>query len=514
MPKVPRRPSTSASPGAPVAVIDVGSNSARVLVYRQEAGGHLHVLAGSRTSLRLVRELDRTGRIPAESLERAFDALRDFRSIARGSGVKRITAAGTAALRDASNGPAFLRRVRRELGITMRTLSGLEEARYGFLGAVGGLPVEDGALFDLGGGSLQVGRFRRRRLLGAFSVPLGGLRVSDAFLESDPPSPRDVRRLREHAREVLDAAGVRALSGGEQLVGTGGTLRNLAKIDQRASGYPIPRLHGYVLARRRVHEIVTSLCRKRLRKRGQVPGLNADRRDSIVGGGLVIDALMDLLRADEVVVSGEGVREGLARSLGTEALEPTPSVRRSSLDALAARFVGWSAERAHRREALAAALHAALDPGAPGETADALLQAARILDIGRTVDFFDRHEHVADLVLATDLGGFSHRQVALLASVVRQAGDEEARPRSLAPLVRREDRGAVRRAAVLLALADEATERCPPGSSAAVRCRARGREVTVTIPALGSWGVRGLSERFEAAFGRRLLVVPGARPRS
>ena len=94
----------------PVAVIDIGSNSGRVMVYRREAGGHLHVLAGSRASLRLVRELDRTGRIPAEALERAFEALRDFRSIARGSGVRRIVAAGTSALRDAANGPAFIRR--------------------------------------------------------------------------------------------------------------------------------------------------------------------------------------------------------------------------------------------------------------------------------------------------------------------------------------------------------------------------------------------------------------------
>jgi exopolyphosphatase/guanosine-5'-triphosphate,3'-diphosphate pyrophosphatase len=494
-----------------VAVIDVGSNSGRVMVYRHEAGGHLHVLAGSRASLRLVRELDRTGRIPAESLERAFEALRDFRSIARGSGVKRITAAGTSALRDAANGPTFLRRVRRELGITMRTLSGVEEARYGFLGAVGGLPVEDGVLFDLGGGSLQVGRFRDRRLLGAFSVPLGALRASDAFLRSDPPSAREVRRLRAHAREVLDAAGVKALSEGERLVGTGGTLRNLAKIDQRTSGYPLPRLHGYVLTRRRVREIVASLCAQRVKKRARVPGLNADRRDSIVGGGLVIDALLEVLGAEEVVVSGEGVREGLARSLGSETLEPTRSVRRSSLEALATRFVGWSPERARRREAFAAALHASLDPGVSGEIADALVQAARILDIGRTVDFFDRHEHVADLVLATDLGGFSHRQVALLAAVVRQAGDEDARPRSLAPLVGREDRRAVERAAVLLALADEITERCPPGSSPVLRCRVRGREVTLTVPALGSWGVRGLGERFLAAFGRRLGVVPARR---
>jgi exopolyphosphatase/guanosine-5'-triphosphate,3'-diphosphate pyrophosphatase len=494
----------------PVAVVDIGSNSGRVMVYRHEAGGHLHILAGSRASLRLVRELDRTGRIPPEALERAFAALRDFRAIAAGSGVKRIVAVGTAALRDAANGPAFIRRVRRELGMSIRILSGLEEARYGFLGAVGGLPVDHGVLFDLGGGSLQIARFRGRRLLGAASLPLGALRVSDTFLRSDPPARREIRKLREHARTVLEEAGVKALAGDEQLVGTGGTLRNLAKVDQRASGYPIPRLHGYVLTRRRLHEMTAGLAADRLKKRARVPGLNADRRDSVVGGGLVIEALAEALGADHVVVSGQGVREGLALSLARESLDASEAVRRSSLEALALRFAGWSKDRARRREATAAALLEALESWPSSEVGEALRQAARILDIGRTVDFFDRHEHVADLALATDLGGFSHRQVALLAAVVREAGDEDVHHRSLFPLVGGGDRGAVERAAVLLALADEITERCPPGSSPAVQCRTRAGEAVVTVPALGSWGARGLGERFLAAFGRKLRVVPGA----
>ena len=110
----PRRPSGH----DPIAVVDIGSNSGRVMVFRPEAGGHLHVLAGSRAALRLARGLDRTGRIPPEALERAFEALRDFRAIALGSGVRRIEAAGTSALRDAGNGPPFIRRVKRELGIS------------------------------------------------------------------------------------------------------------------------------------------------------------------------------------------------------------------------------------------------------------------------------------------------------------------------------------------------------------------------------------------------------------
>jgi exopolyphosphatase/guanosine-5'-triphosphate,3'-diphosphate pyrophosphatase len=511
MPKSRKRAAQPLPLRDPVAVVDIGSNSGRVMVFRPEAGGHLHVLAGSRASLRLARDLDRTGRIPPEALDRAYEALRDFRAIAGGSGVRRFEAAGTSALRDAANGPPFIKKVKRELGITIRILSGLEEARFGFLGAVGGLPVDDGAFFDLGGGSLQVGRFRNRRLVGALSVPLGSLRVSDAFLKSDPPQPRELRKLRQHVKETLEEAGIKRLGEGEQLVGTGGSLRNLAKVDQRASDYPIARLHGYELARRRLHEIAATLAAARQKKRARVPGLNADRRDSVVGGAIVIETLMEVLGADAVVVSGQGVREGLALSMARETLDPSETVRQRSTDALAARFVGWSEDRAGRREAFAAALYAALERGPSGEMAEALGQGARILDIGRTVDFFDRHEHVADLVLTTDLAGFSHRHVALLAAVVRQAGDEDERlGRSLAPLVMAEDEEPLERAAVLLALADEITERTPPGSGSALACRLKGGQASVVVKQLPSWNVRGLGDRFEAAFGRKLKVVAGA----
>ncbi len=373
--------------------------------------------------------------------------------------------------------------------------------------------MDDGALFDLGGGSLQVSRFRDRTLVGATSVPLGALRVSDAFLKGDPPTAREIRRLREHARAVLAHAGVTPLGAEERLVGTGGTLRNVAKVDQRSAGYPIGRLHGYVLTRKRLHDAVALLASEKQKKRARVPGLNADRRDSVVGGAVVIETLVEALAADGILVSGQGVREGLALGLSRETLEPSAAVRRASLAALARRFSGWSADRAERRAAAVLSLVRALLPGAAGEIAETLDHAARVLDIGRTVDFFDRHEHVADLVLATDLAGFSHRQVALLAAVVAAAGDDEERAEALAPLVRREDREPLQPAAIVLALADEITERCAPGSSPQVAVSDRGGETVVTVRGLESWGVRGLDGRFESAFDRRLRVVPVARGR-
>jgi exopolyphosphatase/guanosine-5'-triphosphate,3'-diphosphate pyrophosphatase len=353
---------------------------------------------------------------------------------------------------------------------------------------------------------MQVTRFRQRRVMSAVSLPLGSLRLSDGFLKSDPPSSGEIRRLCEHAAGLLKKAGVSSLEQGESVVGTGGTIRNLAKIDRRERDYPVTRLHGYVLGRKRLKDAVELVASRKLKKRGEIPGLNEDRGDSIVGGGLAIRTLIELLEAEEVFVSGQGVREGLARSLVTEDLPAPDEVRRSSVRALASRFSGWEEESAVRRAAIAEALLKALELAPDPDIKEALLHAAVLLDVGRAIDFFDRHEHVADLVLATDLLGFTHRGIALVSAVSRAAGDEDARPKSLAPLVTGKDEEAVHRAAALLVLADDIEERCPRGAAVEVDCRVQKDEVRVKVSALAGWRPRLIGRRFERAFGRKLTV--------
>ncbi len=496
------------APKGPVAVIDIGSNSGRVVVYAPEPGGALRILASSRASLRLVRELDETHALSRESVERALDALRDFKAIAAGGSARRTLAVATAAVRDAANGLRFIERVRRELGIDVRILTGEEEARFGFLGAVRGLAVESGFLFDLGGGSLQLSRFRNRKLGEKDSFPLGALRLSDAFLRSDPPTEKEMRRLRSHALSFFEGSGMGRLARGEALVGTGGTVRNLAKVDQRLQRYPLHRLHGYALTRERAERVVGLLASRKLKKRVQVPGLNDDRGDSIVGGGLAIVTLMDWLGASEVLVSGQGVREGLALGLANGALPPGEAMRRTSAEALARAFRGFDPASGARRRTLAAALFEALEPSGSDELREALLHAATLLDIGRSIDFFDRHEHVADIVMATDLLGFTHRGIALLSAVVRSAGDDGADLAPYAPLVRARDEPAIARAATLLVLADDIEERCPDDGPVSLRVRVRPREVKVAVRGLGGWRPRRIGARFAKAFGRVLAVVP------
>jgi exopolyphosphatase/guanosine-5'-triphosphate,3'-diphosphate pyrophosphatase len=409
-------------------------------------------------------------------------------------------------MRDASNGQAFIERVRRKLGVRIDLIDGRAEARYGFLGAVHGLPVETGKLFDMGGGSMQISSFASRRLARSVSLPLGALRLSNRFLESDPPAKDEIRRLRKHVCGELQEAGIGRLRGGESLVGTGGTVRNLAKVDARARDFPVERIHGYVLRRDAVSEIVEQLAETRLKKRDNIPGLSDDRADSIVGGAVGIETLMEELRAESLVVSGQGVREGLAASLLGAHPPRIESVRRTAVRSLAMRFDTWDARSAERRESLAASLFRCLERRGSDEHLEALKLAAFLLDIGRSLDFFDRHEHTARILMAAEMNAFSQRQVALAAAIARRAGDERWDPAVWSPLVDGDEEPAIERAAVLLILGDDIEERCPGSGPIGVRCRKSGRAVHVRVRTLVGWRSRALGPRFEAAFDRELIV--------
>ena len=168
-----------------VAVIDVGSNSGRVVVFERDAPAHLRALAGSRASLRLVADVDRRGELSESTMGRVTEALRDFKALARGAGATRIVAVATAAMRDAGNGPLFAERLRRELGISIDIISGAEEARYGSPAIRAWTSQPDCSSTSAAEACSH--RFDRRRRAGP-SASLGALRLSEQFLESDPPT--------------------------------------------------------------------------------------------------------------------------------------------------------------------------------------------------------------------------------------------------------------------------------------------------------------------------------------
>jgi exopolyphosphatase/guanosine-5'-triphosphate,3'-diphosphate pyrophosphatase len=246
----------------------------------------------------------------------------------------------------------------------------------------------------------------------------------------------------------------------------------------------------------------------REKRRDEIPGLSADRADSVVGGALAIQTLAEFVRAKQILVSGQGVREGIALGLLKIVIGSPETVKEASLLSLLSRFDGWRPDAALRRRGVAAALQRALEPRAPVSIARAVDRAARVIDIGRSFDVVNRHEHVANILLTTELNGFSHDELALMAAVARRAGDRHAEIPSLASVRDVFDRGLLDRAAIILALADEIEARCPRGSRIAVDCEI-GRNVTLSVPVLPSWLAKDLDRRFERAFGRALTVKHG-----
>jgi len=489
----------------PFAVVDLGSNSGRMIVFRLREGEHLDVIEDARAPLRLARDLRDSDRLGPEAIERTLQALRDFLAVAQGAGATRMIAVATAAVRDAADGPDLVDRARR-LGVPLQVIDGEHEARLGFYGAVHDLPVTSGLTMDVGGGSVELVQFRDRRLARSWSIELGSLRLSDRFLSSDPPQPEELKALRRFVSGALTDAGITELGRSEDLVGIGGTVRNLAKVDMKRSDYPLPLLHGYFLKERKLTALIEDLSARTMKRRAQVPGLNPDRADTVVGGALVIQGILQHVGATRVVVSSRGLREGLAMASAPGEIPSAAWVRRISVATLAARFATWEPAPADRRASIAAHLHDALDPQAPPSIAEMLGHAAMLLDIGRAIDYYDRFEHAAMIVTAADLAGFTHESLGALTAILRQA-DDDTRLGPYGRMIDPADRQSVLKAATALTLADELNRRIPPDAPAPLSCNwlRSGFEVVAPVPA--GWQPRAVAERFHKVFGLPLLVV-------
>ena len=489
---------------------DIGSNSARLLVVRPTQLGHLDVLADARVALRLVRDLDPAGRLSRGAVQRTVQTLQAFTTIARRHGARSVRVVATSAVRDAANRDNVVAEVQRRAGVELTVLSGEEEARLALVGAVSALPVENGAVVDLGGGSMELAAFTRRRFRVGVTLPLGALRLGDLFLGHDPPRAEEVAALREHVRAALAAVDVTDVTAAESLVGTGGTIRALAKAARGRSAVAVNRLHGYELRRRDVEALVDRLVRLPTARRNTVPGISSTRAESVLGGALVIDVLMELSGAQSILVSGYGVRQGVVLDhLDLAGLRPR-QVRDASVSAVLERLRG-DTPGSLRRRAVLNGLAAHLAPRLDAALLENTAHAARLVDAGAHLDHYGRWSETANLVTTADLDGFTHAALASIAAVLLCAG-EAAVPAAL----RRESRVAradLQRAGVLLALADDVDRRLPPGRAGTVVGLKDGRIDITGMPSMLL--PFALADRCRTVLHRDVRQLgDGSRPRS
>ncbi|MCI4369394.1 MAG: Ppx/GppA family phosphatase [Thermoplasmata archaeon] len=439
----------------PVAVLDVGSNTARLVLYLASAEGSLKASLERKEAPRLGHDVDAEGNLHPEAAARGLAALKRFAVTLRSLGNPRTLAVATSAVRDAPNGPDFVARAARETGITLRVISGVDEARYAYLGVASTRALDDDIVFDLGGGSLQLAEVRKGHLQNSVSLPLGVLRLTERFLEHDPPKGREIEALEEHVRAQIGAALEAFGRKSYGLNGVGGTVRSLARVAVDLRDYPIPRVHGYPFRDHDLEALSELLMDLPVAKRKLVPGIGGDRADVVVAGLVVLKELLRSAGAEQITVSGAGIREGIAlEAVGAKLPAPAQELAHRSF-ASAAELLSFGVAEGEAIERVSGSLFELFREREKwgDEERLALKVASWMHGSGASVDLWRHARHSSYLIRNLPIWGLEHRGT-LLASMTAYVheGDEprSAWRKEFLPIVRPSDLEVAKRLGVLL----------------------------------------------------------------
>ena len=460
---------------ASVAVIDIGSNSVRLVVYEQLARNLVSVF-NEKTLCGLGREVQSTGLLAPDAVDKALTSLRRFHALCKIQNVGRIHAIATAACRDASNGPDFIAKAEHITGVPIEILSGSREAKLSALGVVSGIHKPDGIVGDLGGGSLELVDVRGQQVRGGVTLPLGSLALQDLSRKSLKRAERIVKA------ELADVPRL-ATGRGRTFYAVGGTWRALARIHIIQSGYPLKVMHGYSIPAADALDFARRL--RRLAAADMLANIEAvtdARRPLLTYAALVLEYIIRTARPKTITFSTFGVREGLLFDLmpETERQKDGLICAAQALNELLSRSARHAQELIEWTDRLVRVVHLR-----ESEDDRRLRHAACLLsDIGWRVHPDHRGEQTLTTIIDGNFGSISHQGRAFVGLSVffRYAGlSQENQPPPViqqqvtsAMLERAKVLGAAFRVAHLISAAR-------PGVLPATHFRSQGRKLMLVF---------------------------------
>ncbi|MBB5659720.1 Ppx/GppA family phosphatase [Brevundimonas halotolerans] len=394
----------TAMASADAAVIDIGSNSVRLVLYRLE-GRAIWTVFNEKVLAGLGRDLPQTGRLSEEGVAMALPALRRFAAVIEGVRPQHVFIAATAAVREAEDGVTFCERVAAETGFHVRVLSGEDEARYAARGVLAGHPTAEGVAADMGGASLELIRLGKGEVGQGITLPLGPFSLAD-------DSEFDAKKLRARIDKRLK--GKTADFETPTLHAVGGAWRSIAQLHMAMSDYPLQIVHQYAMTADDAHEVARFVSRQSRTSLDRTPGVSRRRAETLPYAALVLEALIEKLALKTVEFSAWGLREGL--------LQEALSAEHLASDPLIAGCTTWGA-RQGISPLLPGAVQAWIDPVLPalpetfGRERDRTLTTAacHLCDLGARLHPDHRVELVFEQVLRAPVPGQTHAERAFLA---------------------------------------------------------------------------------------------------
>ena len=466
-----------------IGIIDLGSNSARLVIVELFGEGHFMVVDEIKESVRLGQDMERDGFLKPQRVAETIRTLKMFKKLADASKVDRIIAVATAAVRRAKNQRSILDEIQATCGIKVKVLSEEEEATLVYRGVINSMDVPKGVILEIGGGSTKIVYYNRRNMLNCTSLPFGAVTLTDLFKNDGLTPEQQAEKIEEFFTEQLSAIEwLHEVDPDAQMIGVGGSFRNIFKISKMVRKYPLDNVHNYTLPVEDFDAIYDMIKVLDLDKKRKIKGISSERADILPAALAVVKAFTRFMHFENFTVSGMGLREGIMfnQAMPVTLEKPISDILGYSLSTLV-KFYECNEAHVEHVVNLSVQLFKQLRVlhKFPRQYLKILKVAATLHDCGCRIKYYNHQKHSCYMILNSTLYGISHRELVLAAFVAGCHKKEDIAPADwlrYKDLVLEEDLEAVKKLGVILRIAESLDRGCS-GTIKGINCDVLGDSV-------------------------------------
>jgi len=500
-----------------IAIIDLGSNTARLVLVNVFEGGFFVVFDEMKETVRLGQDMEIDGFLRPSRIEQTKKTLLMFRRFCDSNGIEKILAYATAAVRRAKNQKSFLEEVSVTCGIKLKVLTSEEEGEFTYTGVINSMDVPKGVIMDMGGGSTQFVYYNRKNILAQTTLPFGTVTLTDLFKGSGLAPEEKAEKIEEFVKEAIeDVPWLNDVDPDVQLIGVGGSFRNLGKISRRLKRYPLDVAHNYPIEASEFNSIYDTIKVLPIDRTMKIKGLSSGRADIFPSALSAMKAVLDVAKFDHMTVSGCGLREGAMFKYAVPSVneKPISDVLGYSLQTLVVHFNLNEAHVKHVTD-LSMQLFKQLKVlhKLPRMYFRVLRVAAMLHDAGSCIKYYDHPRHSAYVIMNSSIYGISQKDIVMAAFVASAHKHGEpwegfARYKSM---LTDEDVAAVYKLGVILKIA-ESFDRSMSGIVTGINCDVLGDSVIMQTTSLGDCSLEiqdalTCRNQFRQAYGKTVEIL-------
>lgn len=468
---------------AKIGIIDLGSNSARLVIVNMFEEGYFMVEDELKESVRLGQDMDRDGFLKPQRVSETIKTLKMFKRLCESSGVEKIIAVATAAVRRAKNQRSFLDEIQAACGLKMTVLSEETEATLIYRGVINSMDVPKGIILEIGGGSTKIIYYNRRCILHFTTLPFGAVTLTDLFSDENVSPKEQTEKIEEFFTEQFKKIDwLSEVEPDVQMIGVGGTFRTLCKMNNMVHKYPLNIMHNYSFAVEDFRSIYDTVRVLDEEKRKRIRGISLSRADIMPAAFAIVKAFTDYMKIETFQISSCGLREGIMFNQAIPMTEERAlsDVMGYSINALV-KYYGCNEKHVANVVHLSIQLFKQLRVlhKFPRIYLKVLKIAASLHDCGKQIRYYDGQKHSRYIILNSTIFGVTHKEIVLAAFVAGCHRKEDLFPadwQKYKDILSDDDLDIVRKLGVLLRIA-ESLDRSGQGVVTGVNCDVLGDSV-------------------------------------